>query len=407
MAKAAETAAGGQAQRAAMKEAHRTHLQAVMQLIEKQEWEKLLDKDQLRGAQNTGDAFVGFNEGDSLFSPTFKVRRVEGIHYNPQRIPSYCDRVLWKSMPAWADHLQQESLESVLEVTTSDHKPVVSTFSLALSRPRHLMMTEPQPKQNLKQRSKSITAAAFEVIHDATWMRRRFSGSRHSPVMLKKCETLTPVVRIEDLTVSSIRATDLGGTKNDPYCIFYTNPSGMLGADPPVTTVRYKFDDLAGREAAVDEKAARIASKRTPANWLRQHRRSTWRDAEVPVLRPCTRTDEELQYVTLCIALYDYDFLSEDDLIGYVRVPLHRARRTFVGDNEYSFLVDEPIVYGNAINGCGRLSCRVTVSTGPAIHTALIKAQRESAGIRSTTLSRFNWLQPEACISCDPSCTIM
>eukprot|EP00966_Prymnesium_polylepis_P008411 193963-Prymnesium_polylepis.1 len=85
MAKAAETAAGGQAQRAAMKEAHRTHLQAVMQLIEKQEWEKLLDKDQLRGAQNTGDAFVGFNEGDSLFSPTFKVRRVEGIHYNPQR----------------------------------------------------------------------------------------------------------------------------------------------------------------------------------------------------------------------------------------------------------------------------------------------------------------------------------
>eukprot|EP00966_Prymnesium_polylepis_P008413 193963-Prymnesium_polylepis.3 len=120
--------------------------------------------------------------------------------------------------------------------------------------------------------------------------------------MLKKCETLTPVVRIEDLTVSSIRATDLGGTKNDPYCIFYTNPSGMLGADPPVTTVRYKFDDLAGREAAVDEKAARIASKRTPANWLRQHRRSTWRDAEVPVLRPCTRTDEELQYVTLWCA---------------------------------------------------------------------------------------------------------
>ena len=85
MAKAAETAAGGQAQRAAMKEAHRTHLQAVMQLIEKQQWEKLLDKDQLRGAQNTGDAFVGFSEGDSLFSPTFKVRRVEGISYNPQR----------------------------------------------------------------------------------------------------------------------------------------------------------------------------------------------------------------------------------------------------------------------------------------------------------------------------------
>ena len=64
------------------------------------------------------------------------------MEYNPQRIPSYCDRVLWKSMPAWAHRLQQTSLLSVPEVSTSDHKPVVATFSLELSRSRALIQKE-------------------------------------------------------------------------------------------------------------------------------------------------------------------------------------------------------------------------------------------------------------------------
>ena len=178
---------------------------------------------------------------------------------------------------------------------------------------------------------------------------------------------------------------------------------------------------------------------------LWSHRRhSTWRDAEVPLLRPQVREASELQHVTLVIALYDYDFLSEDDVSGFVLIPLtrppsrfretrlsegaanmtemseggvgaqrrsrrwsgasraSRTSRASHGDGdsdgpyseEYSFKVDSPIVYGNATNGCGRLTCTVTVSLGAAVNGALIRANRDHAGLKATTLSKRSWVQP-------------
>jgi hypothetical protein len=50
--------------------------------------------------------------------------------YKTQRLPSYCDRVLWKSMPPLASHVQLQTLSHLPNVTTSDHKPVTHIRSM-------------------------------------------------------------------------------------------------------------------------------------------------------------------------------------------------------------------------------------------------------------------------------------
>ena len=93
----------------------------------------LMLADQLRASQAEGRVFTGFEEGEYDFLPTFKVARVVGYEHKDQRIPSWCDRVLWKSMlPHWK-RVVQKSLASVPAVSTSDHKPVVAAFEIEQS----------------------------------------------------------------------------------------------------------------------------------------------------------------------------------------------------------------------------------------------------------------------------------
>lgn len=97
-------------------------------------FDELLEADQLRLSIVHGDAFVGFDEGEMHFPPTFKVERKAGEgYYKSQRTPSYCDRVLWKSMPPAKGLLTQEMCTAVPATSTSDHKPVVALFKLCPS----------------------------------------------------------------------------------------------------------------------------------------------------------------------------------------------------------------------------------------------------------------------------------
>lgn len=56
-------------------------------------------------------------------------RRV-GTWYSDKRLPAYCDRILWRSMPGVADGLSMLSLRSLPEVASSDHKPVCAIMRL-------------------------------------------------------------------------------------------------------------------------------------------------------------------------------------------------------------------------------------------------------------------------------------
>eukprot|EP01137_Pigoraptor_chileana_P011376 Opistho-2@62135 len=83
--------------------------------------------DQLKREQDGGRAFQGFSEGEIKFLPTFKVKKGKGT-YDPQRVPSYCDRVMYRAHPGCGISIR--SYTSAPGVLTSDHMPVSATFDV-------------------------------------------------------------------------------------------------------------------------------------------------------------------------------------------------------------------------------------------------------------------------------------
>ncbi|KAL0233437.1 hypothetical protein PCE1_001952 [Barthelona sp. PCE] len=106
----------------------------VIRLVEEQNISFLLDHDQLLDQREDLAAFVGFNEAEVTFPPTY--RYIKGTSdYDPKkgRIPSWCDRILWKSAPN--KRLLCTHYNHANSVNSSDHKPVYATFALPTFRP--------------------------------------------------------------------------------------------------------------------------------------------------------------------------------------------------------------------------------------------------------------------------------
>mmetsp|Transcript_64128 Transcript_64128/g.150315 ORF Transcript_64128/g.150315 Transcript_64128/m.150315 type:complete len:608 (+) Transcript_64128:52-1875(+) len=106
------------------------HFSAILDMVEGQLFDELMRHDQLRLYRQAGKAFVGFREGNPSFPPTFKVERASGTKHQEERTPSYCDRILWKSLDSLEGCVTQQELASPAEVTTSDHKPVFARFKV-------------------------------------------------------------------------------------------------------------------------------------------------------------------------------------------------------------------------------------------------------------------------------------
>ncbi|KAL9331895.1 hypothetical protein ACSQ67_001505 [Phaseolus vulgaris] len=112
------------------------------ELLKKNNWQALLEKDQLRIEQRAGRVFKGWNEGNIYFAPTYKYL-TNSDHYvaqsskskEKQRTPAWCDRILWKG-----ERLNQMWYVRG-ESKFSDHRPVYSLFSVEV---------------DLKQRSKNL-----------------------------------------------------------------------------------------------------------------------------------------------------------------------------------------------------------------------------------------------------------
>ena len=101
---------------------------------------QLTEADQLTKARQAGAVFCGFSEHPILHPPTFKVLRGEAASraeggasstYKLCRVPSWCDRVLWKSLPAHAPALACREYCDCPTLHTSDHKPVRALFDLS------------------------------------------------------------------------------------------------------------------------------------------------------------------------------------------------------------------------------------------------------------------------------------
>ncbi|KAL5986139.1 hypothetical protein ACLOJK_028129 [Asimina triloba] len=103
----------------------------TQELLEKCDWQALLEKDQLRMEQKAGRAFKGWEEGRIYFAPTYKYLP-NSDRYAVQtsksrekpRTPAWCDRILWRG----------EGLKQMWytrgESHFSDHRPVQALFTV-------------------------------------------------------------------------------------------------------------------------------------------------------------------------------------------------------------------------------------------------------------------------------------
>jgi len=103
----------------------------VVELIEKQDWATLRQADQLIKQVASDAAFAGYQEEVVDFRPTYRFLRGTNEYDEALgRVPSWCDRVLYKSLPGDVENIIQGAYGSVDEIQTSDHHPVFATFQI-------------------------------------------------------------------------------------------------------------------------------------------------------------------------------------------------------------------------------------------------------------------------------------
>ncbi|XP_047163931.1 type I inositol polyphosphate 5-phosphatase 5 [Vigna umbellata] len=100
-------------------------------LLEDNDWDTLLEKDQLNMERDAGRVFSGFKEGRIVFAPTYKYSQNSDSYAGEtvkskkkRRTPAWCDRILWRGNGI--DQLSYIRGESRF----SDHRPVCAVFSV-------------------------------------------------------------------------------------------------------------------------------------------------------------------------------------------------------------------------------------------------------------------------------------
>ncbi|VDK88571.1 unnamed protein product [Dibothriocephalus latus] len=116
-------------------------LRHVKSLLEADELRKAMESDNNKSLQLTpvlvliffeGKIFEGFEEGDIGFLPTFKFD-INSDAYDTsekQRVPSYTDRILYRSKKK--EDVKCLAYDSISHVRCSDHRPVYAVFTVSL-----------------------------------------------------------------------------------------------------------------------------------------------------------------------------------------------------------------------------------------------------------------------------------
>lgn len=106
----------------------------VKELIQKKEYEKLLGFDQLSKCMKNKESFFNLQESQIHFPPTYKFDPNTHTYdtSTKRRVPSWCDRILYKVDKKEDEAILCEQLlySSIPEMDQSDHKPVYSLFNI-------------------------------------------------------------------------------------------------------------------------------------------------------------------------------------------------------------------------------------------------------------------------------------
>jgi len=106
-------------------------------IVDKRDWSALHPHDQLIKERAKGNAFTAFHDCEPNFRPTYKLKKIPADqislrerNYNTNRIPAWCDRILYSSFPGYS--LRCCEFECCEQIVTSDHNPVRAAFEVEL-----------------------------------------------------------------------------------------------------------------------------------------------------------------------------------------------------------------------------------------------------------------------------------
>ncbi|KAM9319728.1 phosphatidylinositol 3,4,5-trisphosphate 5-phosphatase 2 [Gastrophryne carolinensis] len=115
-------------------------VQEILNFISRKEFEPLLKVDQLNLEKEKNKIFLRFSEEEIAYPPTYRYERGSRDTYVWQKhkptgvrtnVPSWCDRILWKSYPE--THIICNSYGCTDDIMTSDHSPVFASFEVGVT----------------------------------------------------------------------------------------------------------------------------------------------------------------------------------------------------------------------------------------------------------------------------------
>ncbi|CUI15184.1 inositol 5-phosphatase 1, putative [Bodo saltans] len=169
-------------------------------LIAGKKYQELLGYDQFLGQRQSEGVLHGFNEPPITFAPTYRleVGRAEKYMQEKGNAPSYCDRVVTRSMAnTWVKCTSYRSAPSVI---VSEHQPVAATFIIRCVRPvLSCFMKSQQPIPEFIFESVQIRDSTGPVMKKPTLMFSTPFTQVYRPVESKTTNTATPLWNESDL----------------------------------------------------------------------------------------------------------------------------------------------------------------------------------------------------------------
>eukprot|EP00053_Salpingoeca_punica_P005286 m.53486 g.53486 ORF g.53486 m.53486 type:complete len:505 (+) comp13171_c0_seq1:197-1711(+) len=142
---------------------HEEQWETIAKLIEAKKWDQLFQADELYMNMREGRVLAGFTVLQPPFQPTFKLDRAPGYKYKKQRIPAWCDRIVWRSLPNCVHEIVADQYRAYDKMGVSDHKPVSIIFT---HEPRSRLVTVERPllaTQEIRDRGVRILVQKINV----------------------------------------------------------------------------------------------------------------------------------------------------------------------------------------------------------------------------------------------------
>lgn len=334
----------------------RSSVDLALELIQQGKFQELYELDELVAGMKAGDLLSsGFETLPCDFSPTFKVKRQEGFAYNPQRTPSYTDRILYRSWLLGPDgqekYLKPFAYEPCPHFTSSDHKPIRGAFVITPNTTINKLYQQRQQEQQMTLRnSRTTTPTPTPLSRMSTIMKRGGGGRRQS-----KSYSSSYHLKLYNISCTNLPSLDVIG-ESDPYVMVTWDYISSIIA----------FDNHRDDEGFLRRTWNKNNHKWPCTKFISNTANPIFEGQEIN-LHVMNDGDGPVGVVgveaMLFIAVMDYDLHSKDDLIATLPINLHAliSQLSSSSTTTTTIAMDEPLMK-NGRENWGRIKLSIDIT---------------------------------------------